>query len=83
MIILEDDLGQSVKIKNVRHFFRHIKEFHSIGSSIHKERGHSFTVDDDFRYILEQQINNIKQLDRIISKVIKIPGVDNVERTGF
>ena len=57
MIILEDDLGQSVKIKNVRHFFRHIKEFHSIGSSIHKERGHSFTVDDDFRYILEQQIN--------------------------
>jgi hypothetical protein len=57
MIILEDDLGQSVQIKNVRHFFRHINEFHSIGSSIHKERGHSFTVDDDFRYILEQQIN--------------------------
>ena len=29
------------------------------------------------------QINNIKQLDRIINKVIKIPGVDNVERTGI
>ena len=29
------------------------------------------------------QINNIKQLDRIINKVIKIPGVDNIERTGF
>ncbi len=29
------------------------------------------------------QINNIKQLDRIIKKVIKIPGVDNVERTGI
>ena len=29
------------------------------------------------------QINNIKQLDRIINKVIKIPGVDNVERTGL
>ena len=57
MIILEDNLGQSVQIKNVKHFCRHIKEFHSIGSSIHKERGHSFTVDDDFRYILEQQIN--------------------------
>ena len=29
------------------------------------------------------QINNIKQLDRIINKVIKIPGVDNVDRTGI
>lgn len=29
------------------------------------------------------QINNIKQLDRIINKVIKIPGVDSVERTGI
>jgi len=29
------------------------------------------------------QINNIKQLDRIIKKVIKIPGVENVERTGI
>ena len=57
MIILEDNLGRGVQIKNVKHFCRHIKEFHSIGSSIHKERGHSFTVDDDFRYILEQQIN--------------------------
>ena len=57
MIILEDDLGQGVQIKNVKHFCLHIKEFHSIGSNIHKERGHSFTLDDDFRYILEQQIN--------------------------
>tara|TARA_Y100001970_G_scaffold4694_1_gene5347 strand:- start:11038 stop:12747 length:1710 start_codon:yes stop_codon:yes gene_type:complete len=29
------------------------------------------------------QINNIKQLDRIIKKVIKISGVENVERTGI
>ena len=58
MIILEDDLGQSVQIKNVKRFFLHIKEFHSIGTSIHIERGHSFTVDDDFRYILDEKINN-------------------------
>ena len=63
MIILEDDLGQSVQIKNVRHFFRHINEFHSIGSSIHKERGHSFTVDDDFRTkIVSQNILEQKKL---------------------
>ena len=49
MIMLEDDLGQCVQIKNVKRFCRHIKEFHSIGTSIHIERGHSFTVDDDFR----------------------------------
>ena len=54
MIILEDDLGQGVQIKNVKHFCLHIKEFHSIGSNIHKERGHSFTLDDYFRYILER-----------------------------
>ena len=58
MIILEDDLGQSVQIKNVKRFYRHIKEFHSIGTSIHKEKGHSFIVDDDFRYILDEKINN-------------------------
>ena len=28
------------------------------------------------------QVNNLKQLDRVINKVIKIPGVDGVERTG-
>ena len=28
------------------------------------------------------QVNNLKQLDRIINKVSKIPGVDGVERTG-
>ena len=28
------------------------------------------------------QVNNLKQLDRIINKVSKVPGVDNVERTG-
>jgi len=29
------------------------------------------------------QINNIKQLDRIINKVNRSPGVDNIERAGF
>ena len=58
MIILEEDLGQCVQIKNVKRFCRHIKEFHSIGTSIHIEIGHSFTVDDDFRYILDEKINN-------------------------
>ena len=28
------------------------------------------------------QVNNLKQLDRVINKVSKIPGVDGVERTG-
>ena len=28
------------------------------------------------------QVNNLKQLDRVIKKVSKIPGVDGVERTG-
>ena len=28
------------------------------------------------------QVNNLKQLDRIINKVNKITGVDGVERTG-
>jgi hypothetical protein len=28
------------------------------------------------------QVNNLKQLDRIINKVSKITGVDGVERTG-
>ena len=48
--MLEDDLGQCVQIKNVKRFCRHIKEFQSIGTSIYIERGHSFIVDDDFRY---------------------------------
>ena len=39
-------------------FLKHINEFHHSGVSVHEERGHYFTVDDNFRKMLDKKIND-------------------------
>ena len=55
-IIIQDDRGNDVTVKT-KPFLKHIKEFHQTGVSVHEERGHYFTVDDNFRRMLHEEMN--------------------------
>ena len=52
-ISLKDDSGKTVEVE-IEKFIEHIKRFHSNGTSIHDEKGHYFTVNDEFRKKLEK-----------------------------
>ena len=53
-ISLKDDSGNTVEVE-IKKFTDHIKQFHSSGTSIHHdEKGHYFTVNDEFRKKLEK-----------------------------
>ena len=45
---IKDDNGNKVKV-DLDKFQKHINKYHSSGTSIHDEKGHYFTVDDNFR----------------------------------
>tara|TARA_B100001179_G_C18512446_1_gene369152 strand:- start:53 stop:235 length:183 start_codon:yes stop_codon:yes gene_type:complete len=52
-ISLKDDFGKTVEVE-IEKFIDHIKRFHGKGTSIHDEKGHYFTVNDEFRKKLEK-----------------------------
>ena len=52
-ISLKDDSGNTVEVE-IEKFIEHIKRFHSNKTSIHDEKGHYFTVNDEFRKKLEK-----------------------------
>ena len=56
-IIIQDNRGRDVTV-DAKIFLKHIKEFHHSGVSVHEERGHYFTVDDNFRKMLDKKIND-------------------------
>ena len=45
--VIKDSNGIEVEI-DINEFAHHIEEYHHSGVSIHEERGHYFTVDDNF-----------------------------------
>ena len=47
-IFIKDDEGKEIEV-DLDKFTNHINQFHKIGTSIHDESGHYFTVDDNFR----------------------------------
>ena len=56
-IVIKDSKGIDVEI-NIIEFAHYIEEYHHSGVSIHEERGHYFTVDENFRKIVKNIINN-------------------------
>ena len=46
-IVLNDDSGNPVEV-DLKIFIDHINYYHKTGTSIHKERGHHFTVNKTF-----------------------------------
>ena len=55
--VIKDSKGIEVEI-DINEFAHHIEEYHHFGASIHEERGHYFTVDDNFRKMVKNIIKN-------------------------
>ena len=56
-IVIKDRKGIEVEI-DINEFAHHIGEYHHSGVRIHEERGHYFTVDDNFRKMVNNIIKN-------------------------
>ena len=56
-IVIKDRKGIEVEI-DINEFAHHIGEYHHSVVSIHEERGHYFTVDDNFRKMVNNIIKN-------------------------
>ena len=57
IVIIKDNMGNDVEI-DIKVFLRHINKYHHSVDSIHGERGHSFTVNANFRKMLNEKIGN-------------------------
>ena len=55
--IIKDDNGKEIEV-DFKKFLEHIDQFHKTGTSIHDEDGHYFTVDDNFRKMVNNIIKN-------------------------
>ena len=49
---IKDDNGKLIEVDIVK-FKKHLDQYHSTGTSLHKENGNYFTVDEDFRDKIE------------------------------
>ena len=56
-IVIKDSKGIEVE-GDIIEFAHHIEEYHHSGFSIHEERGHYFTVDDNFQKMVKNIIKN-------------------------
>ena len=50
---IKDDNGNEIEV-DLDGFQKHIDKYHSLGTSIHDENGHYFTVNDNFRKKLKE-----------------------------
>ena len=48
-ISIKDNNGEDYHITDIKSFYKHLSDFHSVGTSLHEENGHYFSVNDDFR----------------------------------
>ena len=55
---IKDNDGKYFVIKDIKKFAKHIFQFHSIGISLHQEKGCDFTVDDAFREKVKKFLKN-------------------------
>ena len=58
---IKDNNGIYYEIKDIKKFAKHIFQFHSIGISLHQEKGYDFTVDDAFREKIAYCLKNEKK----------------------
>ena len=60
LFIVQDNLGRDYEIPNIESFYQHLKEFHLNGISVHEEKGHYFTVNDNFREKIKKMFDGRK-----------------------
>ena len=56
-ITIKDNSGEDFEIKDIKSFHQHILKKHATDTSEHCEDGHWFTVDDEFRKMIKNHIN--------------------------
>ena len=54
---LKDDNGKKAEVE-LEKFIDHIDQYHKAGTSIHDEKGHYFTVNEEFRKKLRNILKN-------------------------
>jgi hypothetical protein len=54
---IKDDKGQFVEV-NLKSFNQHLEEYHAQGVSIHEEKCHYFTVNQNFRDKIKQLLDS-------------------------
>ena len=54
---IKDNKGQFVEV-NLKSFNQHLEKYHAQGTSIHEEKGHYFTVNQNFRDKIKQLLDS-------------------------
>lgn len=54
MVLVPDEQGNDVEVQIVD-FIQHINTYHSTHTSVHKDKGHRFLINDDFRKIINEK----------------------------
>ena len=58
-ILIKDKDGNDYVIKDLNSFYQHILNYHTSGTSLHEENGHYFTVNDEFRSMINKLYKDI------------------------
>ena len=57
--IIKDNNNNDYIIKDLKSFYQHILDYHASGTSLHEENGHHFTVNDEFRSMINKLYKDI------------------------
>ena len=58
-VSIKDNDGNDYFIKDLKSFYQHIMDYHHSGTSLHEENGHYFTVNDEFRSMINKLYKDI------------------------
>ena len=66
---IKDNNGIYFEIRDIKKFAKHIFQYHSIGISLHQEKGYNFTVDDTFRKKIANFLKNEEKMSISIKEL--------------
>ena len=58
-VSIKDNNNDDYVIKDLKSFYQHILDYHTSGTSLHEENGHYFTVNDEFRSMINKLYKDI------------------------
>jgi len=58
-VSIKDNNNDDYVIKDLKSFYQHILDYHDSGTSLHEENGHYFTVNDEFRSMINKLYKDI------------------------
>ncbi len=58
-VSIKDNNNDDYVIKDLKSLYQHILDYHASGTSLHEENGHYFTVNDEFRSMINKLYKDI------------------------